>query len=63
MENHYWFSCNLGDILITKLLDLRKIYDKNKADERPMNEFIKLVVNTVYGDIVSPYFYIGNTIT
>nr|YP_009394125.1 hypothetical protein [Rhodomela confervoides]ARW62687.1 hypothetical protein [Rhodomela confervoides] len=27
-----------------------------------MNKFIKLIINTVYGDIVSPYFQLGNTI-
>lgn len=29
--------------------------------EAPMNKFIKLVINTVYGDFVGPYFHSGNT--
>lgn len=27
-----------------------------------MNKFIKLMINTLYGDFVSPYFICGNTI-
>lgn len=62
MENYHWYSENIGDIIITKLLEKRAEYSKNNLDQRPMNELIKLTINAVYGVIVSPYFHIGNTI-
>nr|YP_009398804.1 hypothetical protein [Cliftonaea pectinata]ARW68046.1 hypothetical protein [Cliftonaea pectinata] len=61
-ENHYWYKENIGDILTDKLIDLRKSYSKEVPSEEKMNSFIKLVINTSYGDLVSPYFYIANTI-
>ena len=46
-----WYKINIGNVLIKKLLE-----------EQPMNKFIKLIINTIYGDLVSPYFMIGNII-
>lgn len=60
-ECHAWYRVNLGGLIITKLLKLRSKYSKTDPKEATMNKFIKLVINTVYGDIVSPYFAIGNT--
>lgn len=62
MENHCWYSTSLGDMLITKLSKLRKQYSKEIKEEANMNQFIKLIINTIYGDLVSPHFYIANTI-
>lgn len=61
-ECHAWTSINIGTLLISKLLEKRSLYDKNNPDQAPMNNFIKLLINTTYGDLVSPFFYIGNTI-
>ena len=61
-ESHVWYSVNIGDIIIDKLLEIRQSYNKNKPSESSMNRFIKLIINTIYGDLVSPYFTIGNTI-
>jgi hypothetical protein len=59
-ECYAWTSVNMGDLLISKLQEIRDRYPKDHTTK--MNQFIKLMVNTVYGDIVSPYFNIGNTI-
>nr|ARW68676.1 hypothetical protein [Palisada sp.] len=61
-EPYCWYDDNLGDILIKKLINIRKKYDKNNSAEKSMNEFIKLIINTVYGDLVSPFFATANTI-
>jgi hypothetical protein len=50
----------MGDLLINKLQEIRERYPKDHTTK--MNQFIKLMGNTIYGDIVSPYFNIGNTI-
>ncbi|WP_413176512.1 hypothetical protein [Anabaena azotica] len=57
-ECYSWFAVNLGSFLITTLLVNRKKYDK----KTPLNELYKLCVNTVYGDMVSPYFRVGNVV-
>ncbi|AKG24955.1 hypothetical protein [Calothrix sp. 336/3] len=57
-ECHRWIGVNFGDLLIDKLLLKRRQYPK----ENPMNTKYKLCVNTVYGDMVSPFFTIGNVV-
>lgn len=56
-ECHAWMSLNLGDLIVTQLLGERKKH----AKKTPLNELLKLIINTIYGDQVSPYFEIGNT--
>ena len=48
----------LGELLINKLLKERKKYPK----KTPLNNLFKLCTNTVYGDMVSPFFKVGNVI-
>nr|YP_009398496.1 hypothetical protein [Lophocladia kuetzingii]ARW67682.1 hypothetical protein [Lophocladia kuetzingii] len=57
MENYAWYRGNIGEIHIDKLIKLREKYDKNNKDKRRMKELIKLIINTIYGDLSSPYFY------
>lgn len=60
-ECHKWTSINLGSILVDRLLELRSLYSKENPDQKRFNTLIKLVVNTIYGDLVSPYFSLSNT--
>jgi hypothetical protein len=55
-------SVNLGDLLINRLLHECSKYSKSNPDEMALNELYKLVINTIYGDMVSPYFDIGNVV-
>ena len=55
---HAWYSLNLGDLLVTKLLIERKKYPK----KTPLNTLYKLCINTLYGDMVSPFFHVGNVL-
>jgi len=57
-ECHAWYGVNLGDLLVNKLLIERKKYPK----KTPFNDLYKLCINTVYGDMVSPFFTIGNVV-
>lgn len=59
-----WYSLNLGEFIIDDLLAWRKIYPKKNPDgtRNAMNTLYKLVVNTLYGDMVSPYFKISNVV-
>lgn len=57
-ECHAWYAVSMGDMLINKLLIERAKHDK----KTPLNELYKLCVNTTYGDMVSPYFTIGNVV-
>ncbi len=57
-ECHYWYGINLGDLLVSKLLLERKKHPKGT----PLNSLYKLCVNTVYGDMVSPFFKVGNVV-
>lgn len=59
---HAWISVNLGELLVSRLLIERSKYDKNKSEEKPLNELYKLCINTIYGDMVSPFFDIGNVV-
>ncbi len=61
-ECHAWMSVNLGDLLVTRLLTERSKYSKDNPDEKPLNELYKLCINTIYGDMVSPFFDIGNVV-
>lgn len=60
-ECHAWYGVNLGDLLVTELLRIRKTKRKDVPEETIFNELYKLIINTIYGDQVSPYFEIGNT--
>ncbi len=55
---HSWYSLNLGDLLVKNLILERAKYPKKS----PENETYKLIINTLYGDMVSPFFDIGNVI-
>lgn len=55
---HKWYGVALGEILVTDLLVERKKHPKKS----PMNELYKLVINTIYGDMVSPFFTVGNVV-
>ncbi len=55
---HSWYGVNLGELLIDKLLIERKKHPK----KTPLNNLFKLCTNTVYGDMVSPYFKVGNVV-
>jgi hypothetical protein len=57
-ECHRWYGINLGELLVNKLLIERKKYLK----KTPFNELYKLCINTVYGDMVSPFFTVGNVV-
>ena len=57
-ECHKWFSINLGELIVDKLLIERKKYPK----KTPLNNLYKLCINTVYGDMVSPFFKVGNVV-
>jgi len=55
---HSWTSFNLGDLLVKKLINERAKHPK----KTPYNNLYKLIINTIYGDLVSPYFDIGNVV-
>lgn len=61
-ECHSWMAVNLGELLVTRLLAERSKYSKHNPDEKPLNELLKLCINTIYGDMVSPFFDIGNVV-
>jgi len=63
-EYHGWYGINLGELLVNHMLDMRNGYDKTD----PMNALLKLYINSLYGDSVSPYFAtsdmcVGNNVT
>lgn len=55
---HKWYGLNMGDLLITRLIIERK---KHPA-KSPLNTLYKLCINTLYGDMVSPFFTVGNVV-
>lgn len=57
-ECHKWVGVNLGELLVNHLLIERKKYPK----KTPFNELYKLCINTIYGDMVSPFFTVGNVV-
>jgi len=68
-----WLGVNLGELLIWDLLALRgfepeKINVNGKETKNPFNTLYKLIINTLYGIAVSPFFnssnvVVGNNIT
>jgi hypothetical protein len=61
-ECHAWMSVNLGELLVSRLLVERSKHSKSNPNEKPLNELYKLCINTIYGDMVSPFFDIGNVV-
>jgi hypothetical protein len=57
-ECHAWYGATLGDMHITTLLKEREKYEK----KTPLNELFKLCINTNFGDMVSPFFTVGNVV-
>ncbi|AFZ38408.1 hypothetical protein Sta7437_4988 (plasmid) [Stanieria cyanosphaera PCC 7437] len=57
-ECHKWYGINLGKLVVDKLLLERQKHPK----KTPFNELYKLCVNTIYGDMVSPFFRVGNVV-
>lgn len=55
---HKWVGVTLGEMYITELLRQRKQHPK----KTPLNELFKLCINTTFGDMVSPYFTVGNVV-
>ncbi len=60
---HAWFSINLGELLIDDLLIERKKAQIQHGKKSSLDVLFKLCVNTLYGDMVSKFFMISNTIT
>lgn len=60
-ECHAWCEINIGELIVNTLLCKRKQYSEDIPDEKIFNTLYKLIINTIYGDQVSPYFEIGNT--
>ena len=61
-ECHAWFTVNLGELLIDKLLIERKKAKITHGKKSPLDVLFKLCVNTLYGDMVSKYFVTANTV-
>lgn len=59
---HAWLGVNLGGLIVNKLLIERKKAKILSGKKSPLDQLFKLCVNTLYGDIVSPYFIISNPI-
>jgi hypothetical protein len=57
-ECYAWYGINLGDLLLTSLLMERGKH----AKKTPMNNLMKLIINTIYGIMVSPFFAVGNVV-
>ena len=57
-ECHAWYGINLGEMFVNTLLLERKKHPK----KTPLNNLYKLCINTVYGDMVSPFFKVGNVV-
>lgn len=64
-ECHAWYAVPLGDLLISNLLERRSVYkaeSKKRGTKHPLDLLYKLLANTTYGVMVSPFFRIGNTV-
>ena len=63
-RSRYWCRFPL-ESFIGPLITMRKFY-KSKREEHPSYEskqlLLKLIINTLYGDLASPHFPIGNTV-
>jgi hypothetical protein len=53
-----WYAVPMGTLFVDKLLQQRALYPKHL--NKPMNELFKLLVNSAYGDMTSPYFTVAN---
>ena len=56
-ECYAWYAVNLGEFIIEKLL----INRLSSPKDHPLNAMFKLSVNTLFGDMVSPYFKTSNS--
>ena len=59
-ECYAWLGVNIGKLLIDEVLKKREQYPKEK--NLSLNTLYKLIGNTLYGDMVSPYFLISNVV-
>ena len=59
-ECYAWYATSLGDLMVDRMLAERLSYSKNIEEQKPLNTLYKLIINTLYGDIVSPHFALGN---
>ena len=57
--SHYWYSTNFGKLMMTDIIQLRRV---NKKTNYSLSYLYKLIGNTVYGDAVSKHFKISNVI-
>ena len=57
--SHYWSSSNFGQLLMNKIIELRR---KNKKTNYSLSYLFKLIGNTIYGDAVSRHFKISNIV-
>ncbi len=57
-ECYAWYGINLSDLLLSSLLMERGKHEK----KTPMNNLMKLIINTIYGIMVSPFFAVGNVV-
>ena len=57
--SHYWCSANFGELLMDKIIQLRR---KNKKSNYSLSYLFKLIGNTIYGDAVSRHFKISNVV-
>lgn len=57
-ECYAWYGVNLGELIVDKLLLDRRKHPK----KTPLNTLYKLCINTLYGDMVSPFFKVGNVV-
>jgi len=61
-EYHGWFSVNLGQLLIDKLLKNRKFWQIVEGKKSPQEQIFKLLANTMYGVMTSQYFELSNVV-
>jgi hypothetical protein len=59
-ECYGWYATSLGDLMVDRMLAERLSYSKDIEEQKPLNTLYKLIINTLYGDIVSPHFALGN---
>lgn len=60
-EPHAWIRLDLGEMLISKLIEERGKAKYQFGKKSPLEQVLKLIINTLYGDMVSKYFAISNT--
>ena len=57
--SHYWCCANFGQLLMDKIIQLRR---ENKKSNYTLSYLFKLIGNTIYGDAVSRHFKISNVV-